>query len=88
MGVGWGGGLSLSIFAHKEVSLKPRADLSIDSNDVEPLCIETHHKRNKNISFNVMCRPPNSDMAVFENFLENTLSGNDKPSKNIIFAGD
>ena len=76
----------LSIFACEEVYFKPRAELSINSNDVEPLVIETHHKKNKNILLNVMSRPSNSDMSVFENFCENMLSANDKTSKNIIFA--
>ena len=34
-----------------------------------------------------MYRPPNGDLIVFEKFYENLLSGNDKTSKNIIFAG-
>ena len=44
---GRGGGLS--IFVHKEIYFKPRTDLSINSNDVESLCIEIHHKKDKNI---------------------------------------
>ena len=66
----------------------PGADLSINSNDVESLCIETHLKKDKNILFSVMYRPPNGDITVFENFCGNLLSTNDKISKNIIFAGD
>ena len=73
---------------HKEIYFKPRTDLSINSNDVESLCIEIHHKEVKNILFSVMYRPPNGDMTVFEKFGENLLSVNDKTSKNIIFADD
>ena len=47
-----------------------------------------HHKKDENILFSVMYRPPSSDMTVFENFCKNLLSTNDKTSKNIIFAGD
>ena len=37
----------LSIFVHKEVYFKTHTDLSINSNDVESLCIEIHHKNDK-----------------------------------------
>ena len=73
---------------HKENYFKPRTDLSINSNDVESSYIEIHHKKDKNIWFSVMYRPPNDDMTVFEKFCENLLSVNNKTSKNIIFAGD
>ena len=75
---GRGGGLN--IYVHKEIYFKPRTDLSINLNDVESLCIEVRHKKNKNILFSVMLRPPK--------FCENLLSANDKTSKNIAFAGD
>ena len=78
---GRGGGLS--IFMHKENYFKPRTDLSINSNDVESSYIEIHHKKDKNILFSVMYRPPNGDMTVFEKFCENLLSVNNKTSKNI-----
>ena len=57
-------------------------------NDIEPLYIETHHKKDKNILFNVKYRPPKNDMAVSEHFCENMLSTNNKRSKNFIFDGD
>ena len=63
---GRGGGLS--IFVHKEIYFKPRTDLSINSNNVESLCIEIHHKKDKNTLFSVMYRPPNGDRTVFEKF--------------------
>ena len=84
-----GGKGGLSIFAHKEGDFKPRTDLSINSNNVEPFCIETHHKKDKNIFFNVMYSPPKSNMKVFgnlkilkfsENFCGNMLSENDEGS--------
>ena len=75
-------------FVHKETYFKPRTDLSINSNDEELLCIEIHHKKNKNILFSVIYRPPNSGMTVFEKFCKNLLSANDKTSKNIIITGD
>ena len=67
---------------HKEIYFKPRTDLSINSNDVESLCIEIHHKKDKNN------RLPNGDMTVFGKFCENLLSANDKLPKTLIFAGD
>ena len=73
---------------HKEIYFKPRTVLSINSNDVESLCIEIHHKKDKHILFSAMYRPPNGDMTVFQMFCENLLSANDKTPKNIIFAGD
>ena len=44
---GRGGGLS--IFVRKEIYLKPSTDLSINLNDVASICIEIHHKKDKNI---------------------------------------
>ena len=38
-----GRGEELSIFVHKEVYFKPRTDLSINSNDIEPICIKKHY---------------------------------------------
>ena len=76
------------MFVHKEIYFKPRTDLSIISNDIESLCMEIHHKKDKNILFSVMYRPPNGDITVFKKFCKNMISANDKTSKNIIFAGD
>ena len=73
---------------HKEIYFEPRKDLSINTNDVELLCIEIHHKSDKNTLFSVMYRPPNGDMNVIERPSKNLLSANNKTSKNIIFAGD
>ena len=81
-----GGGLST--FVQREVYFEPLTDLSINSNDVESLCIETHHKKDKNILFSVTYRPPNDDMTAFEKFSEKLFSANNKTSKNIIFAGN
>ena len=47
-----------------------------------------HLKKEKNILFGVMYRPPNDDMTLFGNFCGNLLPANDKTSKNIIFASD
>ena len=83
------GRVGLSIFAHKEGYFKPRTGLSINSNNVEPPCIETHHKKDTNIFFNVMYSPSKSNMKVFgnlkiskfsENFCGNMLSANDERS--------
>ena len=41
---------------------KPRTDTSINSNDLESLCNEIHHKKDKNILFSVMYRPPHVDI--------------------------
>ena len=58
---------------HKEIYLKPRTDLSINSNDVESLCIEIHLKKYKNILFSVMYRPPKADMTVLVISIYNIL---------------
>ena len=70
----------------KKFTLSPRTDLSINSNDVESLCIEIHHKKDKNVLFIAMYRPPNGDITVFERFCENLLFVNDKTSKNILLV--
>ena len=72
--------------SHKVKADKRKKNITWGGGNVEPLCIETHHKKDKNILFNIMCRPPN--MTIFANFCENMLSSNDKTSKTIIFAGD
>ena len=59
---------------NKEVYFKPRKDLSIDSNDVESLCIEMHLKKDRNVLFNVKYRPPNGDMTDFNISAENCFS--------------
>ena len=81
-------GRELRIFVNKEVYFKPRKGLSIDSNDVESLCIEIHLKKDRNILLNVMYRPPNGDMTVFQHFCRKLLFANDKASKKINFAGN
>ena len=78
----------LSTFVIKEVYFKPHTDLFINWNDVESLCFEIHHKRDKNILFSVIYRHPGGDITVFEKFLKNWLFANDKTSKSIIFVGD
>ena len=81
-------GRELRIFVNKEVYFKPRKGLPIDSNDVESLCIEIHLKKDRNILLNVMYRPPNGDMAVFQHFCRKLLFANDKALKKINFAGN
>ena len=81
-----GRGGELSIFVREEIYFKHRTDLSINSNDVESLCIEIHQEKDKNILFSVMCRPPNRDMTVFEMLCEILLSANDKTSKKHYFC--
>ena len=81
-------GKELRIFVLKEVYFKPRKDLSIDSNDVESLCIEIHLKKDRNILLNVMYRPPNGDMTVFQHFCRKLLFANDKALEKINFAGN
>ena len=73
---------------NKEVYFKPRKDLSIDSNDVESLCIEIHLKKDRNILFNLMYRAPNGDMTVFQHLCRKLLFANDKTLKKINFAGN
>ena len=73
---------------HKEIYLKASADLSINSNDIESLCIEIHHKKDTNMLFSVVYRLLNDDMSVFESFCKKMLSANDERLKKIIFAGD
>ena len=63
-------------------------DLSINSNDIESLCIEIRPKKDKNILFSVMYKALNGDMTVFEKFCEILLSANNRTLKSITFAGD
>ena len=81
-------GRELRISVHKEVYFKPRKDLSIDSNDVESLCIEMHLKNDRNILFNVMYRLPNGNMTVFQHFCKKLLFPNDKALKKINFVSN
>ena len=73
---------------NREVYFKPRKGLSIDSNDVESLCIGMHLKKDRNILFNVMYRSPNGDMTVFQHLCRKLLFANDKALKKINFAGN
>ena len=65
-----GRGGELSIFVREEIYFKHRTDLSINSNDVESLCIEIHQEKGENILVSVMCRPTNRDMTVIEMLCE------------------
>ena len=67
-------GEELRKFVHKEVYFKPRTDLIINPNDVESLWTEMQHRKDKNILFNVVYRPSNGDITVFESFCKNLLS--------------
>ena len=64
----WHRGRIKHICGQKKVYFTPRTHLSINSNDVEPLCIEINHKKDKNILFSVIYRRSNGDMKLFESF--------------------
>ena len=40
------------------------------------------------MNFNVVCRPPNEDTKISEQFCKDLFSKNSKNLKNIILAGD
>ena len=83
---GQGGGLC--IFIHDSLDYKVRKDLSINCDAIESLSIEICKRKTKNRIFNVVCRPPNGDTKISEQFCTNLFSKSSKNLKNMILAGD
>ena len=52
------------------------------------LSIEISNNDVKNIIFNILCRPPEGDLKVCENYFQSILSNNSIRNKSVILAGD
>ena len=61
------------IFVRDSLLYKLRNDLSINCDDIESLSIEILNSETRNIIFNVIYRPPNSDLKVCETFFKKIL---------------
>ena len=76
------------VFVHENLSFKLIEDLSINCDAIQSLFIEISSTKSKNIIFNTICRPPNSDMKQCETHFKDIFSKNSKNLKNIVLAGD
>ena len=83
---GKGGGIC--IFIYDSLDYKVRKDLSINCDAIESLSIEICKRKTRNTIFNVVCRPPNGDTKISEQFCKDLFSKNSKNLKNMILAGD
>ena len=63
-----GGGIS--VYIHKNFEFKIRTDLSINSKDIESIGMELPYEKRRNTLFDVVYRPPNGKIELFENFLK------------------
>ena len=61
-----GGGIS--VYIHKNFEFKIRTDLSINSKDIESIGMELPYEKRRNTLFDVVYRPPNGKIELFENF--------------------
>ena len=76
-----GGGVSR--FGKDSYSFKRRDDLSINCEAIGSLSFEITNNNSKNIIFNVVYRPPDSDIYVCENYFKNIFSKDNVISKNV-----
>ena len=81
---GRGGGVALYI--HDSLTFKERPDLSVDGS--EYIFIEIINKQAKNILVGVMYRPPHSNIDMFVDRLEESLSLISRENKIIYLMGD
>ena len=69
-----GGGLC--IFIHESLCYKLKKDLSINSEAIESLSIETSNKKTSNLIFKTIYRPPTGDIRLFEQFCKDIFLKN------------
>ena len=82
-----GGGVS--VYIHKNFEFKIRNGLSITSKDIESIGVELLCEKRRNTVFNVIYRPSNGEIELFENFsLKILFSKNKNFNKNYHIAGD
>ena len=74
MGVGWGGGVALYIKDH--LTFKERSDLSIFNEEIETYFIELNRCElgiGKNVIIGVLYKPPNTDIEIFNEHLNQIM---------------
>ena len=76
------------IFVRDSLLYKLRNDLNTNREDTESLSIEILNSETRNIIFNVIYRPPNSDLKVCETFFKNILADGTTVNKIFFPAGD
>ena len=60
---------------------------TINCEVIESLSIEISNNDAKNIVFNIVCRPPDGDLAVCEKLFQSILSNDSVRNKCVILAG-
>ena len=81
------GGVPLYIHC-KSVEFKIRNDVSINSDDLEPISVEILFENRKNTIFNALYRQPKGQIEQFEKFLKETFSLIKNSKKQFHVAGD
>ena len=75
------------LFLKESFCCKTRQDLSTNCETIESLCLEITNKKLKNIILNLTYGPPSGDVKEFEKHLNEILSTNDIPKKEVIING-
>ena len=79
-----GGGVS--VYSHKNFKFKIRNDLSINSKDIESICVELLYEKRRNTLFNAVNRSPNSKIEPLEDFLKILVNKSKNSNKNYHIA--
>ena len=81
-----GGGVS--IYIHNSLIFKVHSNLCINSIDIESLSIELSMDNKRNTFVNVLYRPPNGKIELFDTFLVKLPSSVQNANKDLHIAGD
>ena len=79
---------ALSVYFHNSLNFKTRADVSINSKDVESVTLEIVSERVRNSTVNILYRPRNGHFEPFKNFLRTFFLNTKNCNTNIHIAGD
>ena len=63
-------GVGISVYIHKIFEFRIRNGFSINCKDIESIDVELLHKNRKNTLFNVVYRPRNNKIELFENLFK------------------
>ena len=80
-------GSGIAIFILDSFLHKIREDLSMNCDDIESLSTEMIKDHSKNITLNIVYRPPDGDLRITETFLRKILSENIKANNTFFLAG-
>ena len=81
----------VSLYMRQTLEHISRDDLSFMNNNIESIFIEldkNQFKKKRNIVVGVICRPPNTNITEFNNYVLDLLEKNKSDKKTAYFLGD